>query len=176
MRKWSGTVGVTQSTAQDTSSSVVQRPNSAVALPPLPLGTATATITKSEVNADGSNANDTEPEPSPRNKIQLKPLPVVPGVKFRGLAKDLQKDMCLVQTLITIYKFVSNSFGYREAAYTVYLHEEIAEVGLVCQGLPRAMQYILYIVDKMFSDGLLDIDDDANSLNSNFPSMVVSLR
>jgi hypothetical protein len=168
---------VTQSTSQDSSSSITQRPTSAVALPPLPLGTATATTTEDKINTESTiNTDATAPEPSPRNKIQLKPLPVVRGVQFRGLARELKKDMCLVQSLITIYKFVSNSFGYREAAYTVYLHEEIAEVGLVCQGLPRAMQYILYTVDKMFSDGLLDIDDDANSINSNVPSMVVSLR
>ena len=58
----------------------------------------------------------------------------------------------------------------------MFLHEEIAEVGLVCQSIPRALQYILYSIDKMFSDGLLDFDDDVDGAESNYGSMAVSLR
>lgn len=58
----------------------------------------------------------------------------------------------------------------------MFLHEEIAEVGLVCQSIPRALQYILYTIDKMFSDGLLEFDDNVDGTESNFGSMAVSLR
>ena len=71
------------------------------------------------------------------NRIKLDPLPVVDGVKFRGLSTELKKNMCLTQALISIYKFVSISFGYREAAYSVFLHDELSEIALVCQSIPR---------------------------------------
>jgi hypothetical protein len=56
------------------------------------------------------------------------------------------------------------------------MHEELAEVGLVCQSIPRALQYITYTIDKMFSDGLLELEDDGNSVMSDLPSMVNSER
>ena len=107
------------------------------------------------------------------NRIKLDPLPVVDGVKFRGLSTELKKNMCLTQALISIYKFVSISFGYREAAYSVFLHDELSEIALVCQSIPRALQYICYTIDTIFLDGLNDADDDALSHFSH-PSMQVS--
>merc|ERR1712065_55854 len=63
--------------------------------------------------------------------------------------------------------------GYREAAYSVFLHDELSEIALVCQSIPRVLQYICYTIDTIFLDGLNDADDDALSHFSD-PSMQVS--
>ena len=60
-----------------------------------------------------------------------------------------------------------------KAAYSVFLHDELSEIALVCQSIPRALQYICYTIDTLFLDGLNDADDDALSYFSD-PSMQVS--
>ena len=55
----------------------------------------------------------------------------------------------------------------------MFLHDELSEIALVCQSIPRALQYICYTIDTIFLDGLNDADDDALSHFSD-PSMQVS--
>ncbi len=98
-------------------------------------------------------------------------LPVVPGIKFRGLVGPYKKDMAMLQCFATLYKFVCASYGNREKAFHVDMPEEVASIGLVCLGNTSIMEYTMWIIDTIYMDGfLLDPDDDGSVA----PSMAVS--
>jgi hypothetical protein len=48
------------------------------------------------------------------------------------------------------------------------LLDEISDIILVCQGLPRVLEYFIWIVDKMYLDGFLGfLEDLSNDTNEN---------
>lgn len=81
-----------------------------------------------------------------------KPLPVVQGVKFRGYAGSVDKNIAFSQAVITLFQFLFVFYANREVANDMFVPEEICQVGLECSGLPKVMAYIIWIVDKLLTD------------------------
>ena len=116
-----------------------------------------------------------EPVVRSRKKLQvaMKGLPVVPGISFRGFPNLMKKNMILVQSFATLFKLIEFSYPNRDAAFNLSLHEEIAEIGQVCQSMPQVLEYILWIINSMYRDGF-NMGDDGDDGNSVIPSMQVT--
>lgn len=117
-----------------------------------------------------------EPVVRSRKKLQvaMKGLPVVPGISFRGFPKLMKRNMILVQSFATLFKLIEFSYPNRDAAFSLSLHLEIAEIGQVCQSMPQVLEYILWIINCMYRDGFNTGGEDANDLDSVIPSMQVT--
>ena len=100
-----------------------------------------------------------------------RPLPVVPGIKFRGLVGPYKKDMAMLQCFATLYKFVCASYGNREKAFNVAMPEEVACIGLVSTGQTRILEYSIWIIDTVYSDGFSKFEDEDMSVA---PTMALS--
>ena len=88
-------------------------------------------------------------------------LPVVPGIKFRGLVGPYKNDMAMLQCFATLYKFVCASYGNRDKAFLCDMPEEVACIGLVCLGNTRVMEYTMWIIDTIYMDGfMVDAEDE----------------
>lgn len=88
-----------------------------------------------------------------KKKLNLAPLPVTQCVEFRGFSGNIKKNMALTQSFATLFKIINHNYGNREVAWRMGLVEEISEIAMVCQGLPRILDYIIWIFDKMYLDG-----------------------
>lgn len=80
------------------------------------------------------------------------PLPQVSGVKFRAFKGSDKNFIGLSQCLMTLFQFVNTHYANREAAMELFVHEELCQIGLDCLGLPKAMKYIIWTVDKLLKD------------------------
>jgi len=94
----------------------------------------------------------------------VRDLPVVPGIKFRGLVGPYKDDMAMLQCFATLYKFVCASYGNRESAFTSHMPEEVASIGLVCVGQTRILEYTMWIIDTIYMDGFSNEDDNDDSV------------
>jgi len=118
--------------------------------------------------------DDDDPDPQPRGgkkkskfkpaKFVLRPLPVTKGITHRGFTgtDEYKQTLILQQCFSTLYRLVSVSYGYREQAFDLFLHEEVSDIAVVCVGLPRLLEYTIWIVDKMYSDGFAADDEAAD--------------
>lgn len=108
------------------------------------------------------------------NTLSLRALPPVPGLPFKAFgASHRKKNMALNQALATMYKILCEGFTYREIAFKVFLHEELAEISLSCQGHIAALEYIIWMINAMYSDGFRG-DDLEEDLLSDAYTMVLS--
>lgn len=98
---------------------------------------------------DWSNLGQGESSPQ---KPQIAPLPIVPGVKFRGLEGKMQNEMVLTQALLTLYRFVSDHYVNRQKALDMWIYEELAEIALICKHVPKILIYGIWILDKLFEE------------------------
>jgi hypothetical protein len=64
-------------------------------------------------------------------KGDYEPLPMVEGVKFVGIAGEKRRNLAFTQCVMTMSKFCFTAFAFREHAFTMCIHEELCEVGLV---------------------------------------------
>jgi len=129
---------------------------------------------KEEEKEHKSMFDDYEDESKPKKRVLkgfkkrelVRELPVVPGIKFRGLVGPYKNDMAMLQCFATLYKFVCASYGNRDSAFTSHMPEEVACIGLVCLGQTRIMEYTMWIIDTIYMDGfsLEGEDDDDNSV------------
>ena len=87
--------------------------------------------------------------------IPIVPLPPVPGVTFRGISRKLDVKTCLKHSVAAIRAFVHGPFVYRELFYGMYVHEELADLCLVMQAYPDIVGYIVWTLDRVYSDGFL---------------------
>ena len=101
------------------------------------------------------------------NAFTLKPLPVVDGIQFRGLMSSMVRDMALMQCMATLFKFVNVHPTNRLLCFRMYTHDEICDIGLVCQGWPRLMEYVVWTVDKMMTDHI-DLFPDEVCIGNSF--------
>jgi len=101
----------------------------------------------------------------------VRDLPVVPGIKFRGLVGPYKNDMAMLQCFATLYKFVCASYGNRDSAFHSHMPEEVACIGLVCLGQTRIMEYTMWIIDTIYMDGFSLEDEDEESVA---PSMALT--
>mmetsp|Transcript_11155 Transcript_11155/g.18218 ORF Transcript_11155/g.18218 Transcript_11155/m.18218 type:complete len:778 (+) Transcript_11155:84-2417(+) len=85
-------------------------------------------------------------------KGDYEPLPVVEGVKFVGITGDKRKNLAFTQCVMTMGKFCFTSAAFREYAFSMRIHEELCDVGLVCQHLPTVLTFIIWITDKVLQD------------------------
>ena len=107
-------------------------------------------------------------------KFRLRPLPPTKGITHRGFhgTEQFKHGLILQQCFATLYTLVSYSFGFREEAFNLFLHEEVCDVAVVSVGRPRLLEYAIWIVDKMYADGHQNEDKDDDE--SADPSMQVS--
>jgi hypothetical protein len=75
----------------------------------------------------------------------FEPLPVVEGVKFVGITGDHRRNMALTQCVMTMSKFCLTAFAFREYAYSMCIHEELCDVGLV-----RRFFFIIITINVSF--------------------------
>ena len=84
------------------------------------------------------------------------PLDSVPGVTFRGISSKIDFKTCLLHSIAAIHAFVDKGpFLYRELCYSMYVHEELADAALVLQAYPDILSYIVWTIDRLYSDGYL---------------------
>ena len=84
------------------------------------------------------------------------PLDSVPGVTFRGISATINFKTCLLHSVAAIHAFVDKGpFLYRELCYSMYVHEELADVALVLQAYPDILSYIVWTIDRIYTDGYL---------------------
>lgn len=102
-----------------------------------------------------------------------RPLPVVPGIKFRGLVGPYKNDMAMLQCFATLYKFVCASYGNREKAFLCDMPEEVACIGLVCLGNTRIMEYTMWIIDTIYMDGFMVDQEEEETVGA---TMVFSVE
>ena len=101
--------------------------------------------------------------PEDPNAFRLKPLPFVPGVKFRGLSGRMDKDMVMMQCAATLFKFVSTHNTNRLLSFRMHVQNEICDVGLVCQGKPKVLEYITWIIDTLMMDYIDKFPDEVSA-------------
>jgi len=114
-------------------------------------------------NGDGSGSG-TIPKRNKRYvppKFTLRPLPIVPGRTFRGFNKS-ERDLAVLQSFASLFKMVSTHYGHREVAFSLYIPEEISDVSLVYVGNPSILEYAIWIVDCLYSDGFLAEEEMEN--------------
>lgn len=107
-------------------------------------------------------------------KFTLRPLPWTKGITHRGFVgnEKYRHGLILLQCFATVYKLLTISFGYREQAFDLFLHEEVADIAVVSVGLPRLLEYVIWIIDVMYLDGFLNEEEDEVTID---PSMQVTL-
>jgi len=135
---------------------------------------------------EGGDDDDDEIPGKTRNKMKakkftLRPLPTTKGIIHRGFLGNAayKQSLIMLQSFSVLYQLVSISYGYREEAFNLFLHEEVSDIAVVSVDKPRLLEYAIWIIDKMYSDGFVDQDeanaregaDDAITLD---PSMQVS--
>lgn len=86
-------------------------------------------------------------------KMKTKPLPVTQGVKFRGLAGKLRKETTFIQSCGTLFKFLHTHYCYRADCFRFCVHEEIAELAHSCQAIPPVLEYLMWSLNDLYSDG-----------------------
>jgi len=102
------------------------------------------------------------------------PLPEVPGVKFIGLLGRGSRaaargdraagesgilggrDLGYYKGMGALYSFLSAHPGNVDLAVRLWVHEEVADVGLVSQSYPRAIDYLVWILETV----LKHLDDE----------------
>jgi hypothetical protein len=114
-----------------------------------------------------------------KTKFVLQPLPLVPCIIFKGFSGKMRQNIALQQAFTTLFKMVTENYGNRETAFRMGILDEICDVALVCQGLPRVLEYVIWIANAMYSEGFgeeEEVDDNVLVLNSTDDySMVLSV-
>lgn len=115
------------------------------------------------------------------NNVEIKPLPEVPCVVFRGFKDKIKQKIALLQAFSTLFKMTCQNFGNRDAAFKMGIIEEISEIVTVCQAMPRVLEMYVWIIDKLYDDGFKGLDEkqtklqeDSDSDKEGDPSMQVS--
>jgi hypothetical protein len=103
-----------------------------------------------------------------RNKLTLVPLPLVPCVIFRGLSGKCKQNLAMMQSFATLFKMMSQNYGNREAAFRLGVAEEVSVIVTVCQGMPRVLDYYIWIIDALYRDGFGEINADELDVRSMF--------
>ena len=109
---------------------------------------------------DWSNLGQGESSPQ---RPQIAPLPIVPGVKFRGLEGKMQNEMVLTQVFLTLYRFVSDHYVNRQKSMDMWIYEELAEIALICKHVPKILVYGLWILDKIFEERIEEFNAVQNA-------------
>lgn len=91
-------------------------------------------------------------------------LPQVNGIKFTGITGNQKHQIAFLQCIMTIYQYISCHYANRECAYDLYLHEELADVGLLCVHMPRVMSYILWSLDKIMIDRIEEAENRVSTV------------
>lgn len=106
-------------------------------------------------------------------KFTLRPLPWTKGIIHRGFtgSDKYKSSMILLQCFATLYKIVSLSYGFREQAFNLFLHEEVCDIAVVSVGMPRLLEYTIWIVDRMYADGFISDDNAEEEALTVDPSM-----
>lgn len=91
-----------------------------------------------------------------KGRFHLRPLPTVKCSIFRGLSDPRNRDLVMKQAFALIFKIVSFSYGNREFVFQHGILEEISEIACLCQSLPQLLDYYIWIVDQVYSDGYGD--------------------
>ena len=104
-----------------------------------------------------------------REKFDKLPQGSLPP-KFRVFSKHKScREFALLQSFISLYRLIEQNIIFRDAAFELQVHEEISDIALVCQSLPRILEYIIWIINCMYCDGVEEEEeDDLESIN---PSM-----
>jgi hypothetical protein len=102
-----------------------------------------------------------------RNKLTLVPLPLVPCVIFRGLSGKCKQNLAMMQSFATLFKMMSQNYGNREAAFRLGVAEEVSVIVTVCQGMPRVLDYYIWIIDALYRDGFGEINADELDVSVN---------
>lgn len=138
-------------------------------------GGATASRRVAKAEAQGSLDDDANGGAFAAQKLVLTPLPPTDGVKFRGLSdlkKQSNKELGLVKGMSTFYSFLIAHPSNIETATTCGADEEVAEVALVCQGLPRVLEYVVWIIDKICRSN--EGEDDSRGLADDWEELACS--
>jgi hypothetical protein len=86
-----------------------------------------------------------------------KPLPTVQGLVFRGLVGPNDRSIAFFQCIMTMFQFINTHYVNREAAFDLFIHEELCQVGIDCYIFPNVITYIIWIVDKLLTDKVEDL-------------------
>lgn len=95
-----------------------------------------------------------------KHKFAIVSLPLVPCVQFRGLSGKYKQNIAMQQSFATLYKMISQSFANRDVAFKMGVADEISVIATVCQGMPRVLDYYIWIVDALYKDGFGEINTD----------------
>jgi hypothetical protein len=131
-----------------------------------------AAISFQAARTNGAELKDVRYKPKKKRgktKFVLQPLPLVPCIIFKGFSGKMRQNIALQQSFTTLFKMVTENYGNRETAFRMGILDEICDVALVCQGLPRVLEYVIWIVNAMYSEGFgeeEEIDDNVLVLNS----------
>ena len=87
------------------------------------------------------------------HKLTIAPLPLVPCVQFRGLSGRSKQTLAMMQSFATMFKLISQNYGNRDVAFKMGLAEEVSVVVTVCQGMPRVLDYYIWVIDALYRDG-----------------------
>lgn len=81
------------------------------------------------------------------------------GVKFSGINDGSKSNIALMQCIITATQLIFSHYSNREIAYNLYVHEELCQIGLICNYLPRIVSYILWCIDKLMIDRIEEAEN-----------------
>lgn len=91
-----------------------------------------------------------------KKKLILTPLPEVSCPTFRGFGNLMQSSVALNQSFASLLKILTSNYGNRVYAFEHSVHEEIAEIVLVCPAMPRVLEYFVEIIETMYKEGFGD--------------------
>lgn len=105
---------------------------------------------------DPINSSSNQKRRKKRTKTAFQPLPVVDCVIFRGATGKMKQRLALTQSFATLFKMMSQNYGNRALALKLGVVEEISVIAVVCQDMPRVLDYYIWIVDVLYRDGFGD--------------------
>lgn len=107
-------------------------------------------------NAPTTSSSSHQKRRKKRTKTAFQPLPVVDCVIFRGATGKMKQRLALTQSFATLFKMMSQNYGNRALALKLGVVEEISVIAVVCQDMPRVLDYFIWIVDVLYRDGFGD--------------------
>lgn len=117
-------------------------------------------------------------EEAAKKARKLRAMPVTaapPAVRCFGTGFGSKEiEMVLFHSALTLFKLMTQSYIFRDAAFNLKMHEELSDIIIVCQVYPKVLEYFVSCIGAMYSDGLVG-DGEEDELESVDASMKLSL-
>lgn len=122
------------------------------------MGTSLANVSNLNLSADSSlplsqSLRDTWQSMTIQAPANYLRLPQVSGMKFRGYVTSKKYELVVTQGFACLYSYVNFHYGNRLTAMEMEIPEELSDIVLVMNDKPRILEYYVWIINRLYSDG-----------------------